>query len=130
MHPQLLNQLNKYGMTPLTIAAMTAQLELVREMLHAGADPNAKGFVMCGNAAHLGLQRIRKARNQPLVPQQGVTLTARESRWIEEDLESIVLLSRQFGGEEPASSAGKPLMSISRFFKDSGWQVRLGLTIK
>lgn len=76
---------------------------------------------------HIWVCRLRKARNQPLNPQQGVTLTAREARWVEEDLKSIVLLTRQFGGEEPATIAEGPKMNISKVLAAGGLKVRLDL---
>lgn len=65
MHQQLLNQLDKWCTTPLSAAALSGQLELVCEMLYAGADPNVEGFVTCGNAAHLGLQTAKGAQPAP-----------------------------------------------------------------
>ena len=98
--PQLLNQPLSDGQTPLASAAYCGHLELVREMLNAGADPNPDGLVSCGEAANRGLQQQRKSRFHSVAcvkckPWRMKASTPNEFRWAEEDYMSIILLSSQ-----------------------------------
>jgi ankyrin repeat protein len=109
---QLLNQMDCRGCTPLTLAALLGRLELVREMLHAGADPNL-GAMTCPNAALIGLRRLRKAPFLSPNPHDSVPLSRREARWLEEDFQSIILIGTQFGGKQPTMLGSTPKIDYS-----------------
>ncbi|KAF9894839.1 hypothetical protein FE257_004460 [Aspergillus nanangensis] len=111
----LINQVDKLGMPPLTGAAILGRLELVRELLLAGADPNL-GVVTSANAGKLGLGRLRRAPSQVLDNQDGVTLTMKDARRLEEDFNSIIILCRQFGSTEPSILGGVTKMHFSQMF--------------
>ncbi|KAJ5480512.1 hypothetical protein N7530_006021 [Penicillium desertorum] len=111
----LLNQMDTYGMTPLTVSALLGRFELVREMLYAGANPNI-GAMTCVNAGYMGLKRLRKA---PLVNPDSndpSPWTRRESWLLEKDYLSIIELSKGFGGQEPKTIASAPRVDVSKVF--------------
>lgn len=112
----LLNQMDTYGMTPLTASAFLGRFELVREMLYAGANPNI-GAVTCGNAAYMGLTKLRKAPSvNPDTRDRLSPWTRTESRLLEKDYLSIIELSKAFGGQEPKSIGSAPRLDVSKFF--------------
>lgn len=103
----LLNQEDKNGVTPLIAASLACRVELVREMLQAGANPNIV-FITAGIMALSARNRLRKSPTVPPHHSHGHIYTKREARQLEKDLESIVLLCRQFDGQEPKTSSGRP----------------------
>ncbi|KAM6513840.1 hypothetical protein FALCPG4_015049 [Fusarium falciforme] len=104
-HQDLLNQLDTIGFPPLLNAIMMGRLELVREMLSAGADPNL-GAATGVNWAYTYLKRLQKAPSQAFAVFGGHTLTRREARWLQEDYKSIIVLLKQHGGQEVRTSNG------------------------
>jgi ankyrin repeat protein len=117
----LLNQLDKFSWTPLLIAVSNGRLGLVREMLLAGADPNI-GMMVCTTVAKQALDLLRDAPTQGMIPVDGVRLTKKESRWLEEDFKSIIGLTLEFGCVE--RSAVSTASTILSGLFSSGLQVR------
>ena len=102
----LLNQLNAFGLSPLHFAIIPGHLELVREMLASGADPNA-GAVPTINWAHSYLKRLQKAPTQFFAAWGGRVLSRREARWLQDDFKSIISLLKQYGGQEHLGAKGQ-----------------------
>ncbi|KAG9255096.1 uncharacterized protein F5Z01DRAFT_74522 [Emericellopsis atlantica] len=114
--PQLLNQLDTIEFTPLVSAIMMGRLDLIREMLAAGADPNLGGTTSV-NYAYLYLKRLQKAPSQTFAALGGHTLSRREARWLQDDYKSIIDLLKQHGGREERGRDGRlklPYMSLTR----------------
>ncbi|KAI6785916.1 uncharacterized protein J7T54_006255 [Emericellopsis cladophorae] len=112
----LINQLDTIELTPLVSAVMMGRLDLIREMLAAGADPNLGGTTSV-NYAHLFLKRLQKAPSQTFAAIGGHTLSRREARWLQDDYKSIIDLLKQHGGREERGRDGGlklPYMSLTR----------------
>jgi hypothetical protein len=111
----LLNQLDVFELSPLAVAVCLGHVELVREMLDAGADPNL-GHTTSVNWAYLFLKRLQKAPTQPFTPDGGASLSRREARWLQEDYKSIITLLKQYGGQEVRYSNGMIQLAQSQFY--------------
>ena len=101
----LLNQPDAMGMPPLVTAITFGRLDIVGEMLAAGADPNL-GAMTSVNWAYLFLKRLQKSPSQYYVPSGGLPLSRREARWLQDDFKSMILLLKQYGGQEMRMSNG------------------------
>ena len=102
---ELINQLDKMRFTPLASAVMMGRLDLIGEMLAAGADPNL-GDLPCINYVYIYLKRLQKAPSQTFAALGGHTLTRREARWLQDDYKSIIRLLKQYGGREERRANG------------------------
>ncbi|KAK2735763.1 hypothetical protein FQN57_001143 [Myotisia sp. PD_48] len=101
----VLNQMDALGMPPILPAILLGHVELIQEMLRAGANPNL-GFLMPVNWAYMCLSRLQKSPHHTFSAFGGAILSKREARWLQEDYKTIIALLKQYRGVELRSPNG------------------------